>query len=370
MKKSDLFFMGCFLMIISLPFIFMDHKTTVSKKENRVLAAFPNIIITDGKIDIKDIVKFPQLLDNYINDRFGFKNSIVSLMNTLNQMSKRINGNVIIGKDGWLFYSSSDDGKNIDDFFKTNLLTDAEMTQLFANIKKRLEWCNSNDIKFILLIASNKHNVYPEYYPFVRPNGVTRMEQIMAEVPADIKDVIIYPFDYIIENKTKGIPLYFETDTHWNMAGACCASDVLLKHFEQMFPGTNFPEIKFDINISFDTHGDIVGMLGLTSYGKRTIPNLSPMAGWESYYQHLKNEGRNGVITKNNDQSLPRAVIFRDSFFTALEPFVSVNFSFVEYNWRQFIESDKNYILENKPDIIIWEIAERYISIIPHLAWD
>ena len=84
-----------------------------------------------------------------------------------------------------------------------------------------------------------------------------------------------------------------------------------------------------------------------------------------SYFQYVKNDGRNGVIAKNNDLSLPKAIIFRDSFFTQLEPFTSTIFSSAEYHSRWFTEADKNYILENKPDVIIWEMVERSMSRIP-----
>jgi hypothetical protein len=358
MKKLDLLFMGCFLMIISFPLIFMDHKSTIAKKENRILAVLPNLI-NDGKFEIETI---PRSLDNYVNDRFGFRNNIVLLANNLNRILKTVNGNVVVGKSNWLFYSNNIDGNNILDFFNLNLFSDVELTRFIETIRKRFEWCDSNDIKFIFLIAPNKHNVYPEYYPFVRPKGITRMDQVMNTLPDDIKDIVIYPLNYILKNKTNKIPLYFETDTHWNMTGAYCAFDILFNRFKQILPGANFQEIQFVTDISFDSSGDIVPMLGLTKYGKRTIPNMRPVAGWEAYYQYIKNEGINGVITKNNNQSLPNAIIFRDSFFSALEPFVSTQFSSVEYNWRWFSESDKNYILENKPDIIIWEVVERSIS--------
>ncbi|MDR2746351.1 MAG: hypothetical protein LBB77_02795, partial [Treponema sp.] len=324
----------------------------------------------DGKIELVNIEDVPRSLDNYINDRFGFRNTIVSLVNNFNRSSKKIIGQVIVGKNEWLFFSKPDNGNNIGDFFKANLFTDAEMKSFVENIRQRFEWCNKNNIEFIFLIAPNKHNVYPEYYPFIRPNGITRTEQIIAALPAELKDTVIYPLDYIIMNKTNSeIPLYFETDTHWNTAGAYYAFQILSGRFKQLFPGVDFQEIQFITDVSYDSSGDIGNMLNLAGYWKRTIPDMRPAAGWGAYYQYIKNEGTNGIITKNNDQSLPKAIIFRDSFFVALEPFVSTQFSSVEYNWREFNESDTNYILENKPDIIIWEVVERGISDIPYLTW-
>jgi hypothetical protein len=367
MKKGNLLFVVCFLFIISFPLVFIDRKSIVSEKENRVLATFPTLWENDRMIDIETI---PQIFDNYINDRFGFRNVILSLANIFNKTARTINGNVIIGKKDWLFYSRPDDGNNINDFFKLNLFTDDEINKFIENIEKRFEWCNSNNIKFVFLIAPNKHNVYPEYYPFDRPEGITRTEQIMGALPDHLKEIVVYPLDYMVRNKAGDMPFYFETDTHWNMAGAHCAFALLFNRVKQMFPSTEFPDIKFITDISYDSFGDIVPMLGFTSYGRRTIPNVYPMDGWETFYQYIKNERLGGVIIKNRQHSLPKAIVFRDSFFDVLEPFASSIFSSAEYNRKWFNESEKNYILENKPDIIIWELVERNITDIPNSVWN
>jgi hypothetical protein len=110
-------------------------------------------------------------------------------------------------------------------------------------------------------------------------------------------------------------------------------------------------------------------MTGLPSYGKRTIPVMRPVEGWERYYRYTKNEEKDGIVTENTDIALSRAIIFRDSFFTALEPFISTLFSSAEYHVRWFTEQDKQAILQNKPDIIIWEVVERATAGIRHLPW-
>jgi len=358
MKKIKLLFIIFFCLIISLPFLFMDRKSAISEKENRVLASFPDFSVFNMNY-------VPKSLDNYINDRFGFRNIFVKLAKTFISASSYINGDVIIGKENWLFYSNKVDGNNIADFFKLNLFNDDQIRIFINIINDRIEWCNNNDIKFIFLIAPNKHSVYPEYYPFERPEGINRTEQIMAAMPDNLKINIIYPCDILIKNKTEKLPVYSETDTHWNMAGAYCVFEALLDRLKYLFPETLFPKIDFTTDISYDSLGEIVPMLGFSEYGKRTIPNMYPANGWSNYYQYEKNNGLhgvNGIIIKNNDSSLPKAIIFRDSFFIALEPFTSTIFSSAEYNWRSFTEADKDYILENKPDIIIWETVERYIG--------
>jgi hypothetical protein len=184
----------------------------------------------------------------------------------------------------------------------------------------------------------------------------------MAALPDTLKDTVIYPLDILLQHKGGQTPLYFETDTHWNMAEAYLAYKILLDRIQQLFPQTSFPAIDFVTEISYDDSGDIVPMSGFSSYGKRTIPTMCPVEGWKQYYCYTKNERKDGIVTENTDIALPRAVIFRDSFFTALEPFISTLFSSAEYHWRWFTEQDTQAVLQNKPDIIIWEVGERLMG--------
>jgi len=372
MRKINILFIVFFLLVISLPLVFIDTKSKIAEKENRMLASFPNFLVfNNGKIDIKNIKDIPKSLDAYINDRFGFRSAYISLANTIISTSNNINGNVVIGKNGWLFYSSENDGKNIHDFFKLNLFSDAEISEFINSINKRIEWCNRNNIKFIFLIAPNKHNIYPELYPFRRPSGIIRTEQVINVMPDSIRGYFVYPKDILLEKKNKKIPLYYETDTHWNSVGAYYAFEILLERIKLLFPETHFPEINFITDVSYDSvGGDIVPMSGFTSYGKTTRPTITPVNGWDSYYQYIKYAERDGIIAKNNESSLPKAIVFRDSFFSALEPFTSTIFSSVEYHWRWFAEIEKNHIIDNKPDIIIWEIVERSIGGVPSMPFN
>jgi hypothetical protein len=366
MKKASFWFILTFLAIISLPLVFIDHKSVVSEKENRNLAVYPGIINNGNIVPINAL---PKSFDSYINDRFGFRNLAVSFINGINRNSKIINREVVIGKKNWLFYSNLKDGDNFNDFLKTNLFSNDEVERFIQNIEDRFEWCNEKGIKFYLLIAPNKHNIYPEYYPIDRPEGITRTGQIIHALPSSLKNIVIYPINELMQNKDSNYPLYHEIDTHWNASGAKCAFDVMSIKIKNDFPHIVFPEIIFTTDISYSSFGDIVPMSGFTSYGKNTIPNIHPAEGWDAYYRYIKNEELQEIITTNVNKALPKAIIFRDSFFTALEPFTSSIFGETEYNWRWFESAEKEYILQNKPDVIIWEFVERYMAGLPNSVW-
>ncbi|GHT59393.1 hypothetical protein FACS1894109_15220 [Spirochaetia bacterium] len=202
----------------------------------------------------------------------------------------------------------------------------------------------------------------------------------MNVLPENLKDVVIYPRDYILSKKSSELipPVetiqYYQYGTHWNMLGAMNAFDLLYQKIIDNFPDVVFPKLEYNIDIKNEPYIDSwLTTLGFTSasweyYNTHAI--IEPENKWTYYYTYTKNEDRNRVITENKNPGLPRAIIFRDSFFSALESFTSTMFSSAEYNWRWFNESEKGYILNNKPDIIIWEMAERYITGIPNATWN
>jgi hypothetical protein len=196
------------------------------------------------------------------------------------------------------------------------------------------------------------------------------MEHFLEGISGSAKEYVIFPLDHIVRNKSEGGLLYYETDTHWNMSGAFRAFELLRPEIAGFFPGTVFPAPDFETALSYGQGGDIVPMAGFSAYGGMTVPAVAPAGGWESYYLYLKNEGTGGVVTENRDSALPGAVIYRDSFFTALEPFTSLLFSSAEYHWRGFSAGEKEYLLETRPDIVIWEMVERYLGSLPQAAFD
>jgi len=65
------------------------------------------------------------------------------------------------------------------------------------------------------------------------------------------------------------------------------------------------------------------------------------------------------LVTEVPDPSLPRAVIFRDSFASRLVPFLSEHFSRAVYVWQN--DFDANVVIAEHPDVVIQEIVGRHL---------
>ena len=356
-QKIQILFIVGVLLVCVLPIVRFNRTGTVSERENRALASRPYLLV-ENRVNKNIFSEY----SNYFNDRFGGRNRLIALHTYMQHQVLRgalYNEKAIRGKAGWWFYLSSGDGDNLSDFTKTNLLSEEALEQFRTNVENTVAWCERQGIPCIFLVGPNKHSVYPEYYPIRRPEGKTRADQLMG-VLEDVGVPSVFPRDSIIAAKAGSeVPLYYETDTHWNPLGAFVAYEQLLPVLQVLFPERDFPVIEYDSRIEYSTTaGDILPMLAIAE-SRSTQPHVFPKDyEQEELYTYLKNEGVR-VHTKSAVAPDLRALVFRDSFFSALEPFVSPLFSEVEYVWRQFREEDKEYVLQYKPDIVIFESVER-----------
>lgn len=361
MKKIiQTFFIICFLLVLAVPSIRFNRYVTISEVENRHLAKRP-FLFTDNRININLFSEYSE----YFDDRFGGRDHLISLNQRIEQILHKnsilYNDYALQGKNGWFFYIDGSDGDNLRDFYKKNLMNQEQLSSWKENVKNTADWCDANGIKTIFLICPNKHSVYSEYYPFSRPNGQTRSEQLV-KVLEELNVSYVYPRDFLLQRKSDfDYPLYYETDTHWNPAGAYIASRLLKERIELYFPDIEFPEIEYQTEINYSMGaGDILPLIGVKE-SKSTQPKVKPVYFENSdLYFYEKNAGTDGVHTIGVNKNLPRALIFRDSFFDTLEPYVSPLFSEADYKWKFFRDEDKSYVLEYRPDIIIFECVERY----------
>lgn len=357
--KAQTAFAVAFLTVLFIPPLLLDWTSLVSQKENRILASKP-VIIVDGNINKNYFSQF----DAWISDHFGLRSILIALDAAIDQRSSSefmMTDRSLQGKDGWIFYTDDDDGQNLADFYKINQLNEVSLAKIERNVRESVEWFMKHGIKVLYFIAPNKHSVYGEYYPFGRPDGITRADQITTAIASGGADCI-FPRDLLLQRKeTAPFRLYFKTDTHWNALGAYYASEALLEKIEIFFPEIQFPNISYRINIENDTFcGDLVSMLNKPGMEERRVVNVAPDGSkLTDFYEYIKNDGRDGVHTLGTDKSLPRAIVFRDSFFSALEPFVSPLFSEAEYIWKDFTDADKEWILTYKPDVVVFERVER-----------
>lgn len=386
MKTVQVIFAALFLLIITTPLVLLDRNSEFSMLERRWLAQPPKIT-ANGTVDAKLLETLPRQIDAYIIDRFGGRSLAIFCMNNINflALGKSHDSRLLVGRDRWLFYIDTAIGDEFANFNKSNLYTESELAIFLDSFTQISDYCNGNNIKFIFLIIPDKPSLYPEKYPFPRPKGIALVEQILNALPENQGEKIIFPLDYFLSKKKESPHLlYFNNGLHWTKLGAYHAYELLYENLKADFPG--LPTLQFSFTPYRDTGEDNYALWwGIQKFSDFLILlNVAPIDGWGNHYSYvLSNDipiteysrpesiaamkGKFGMLTKNKDNSLPTALIMRDSYFVTLEPFISSIFSEVEYVWTQPEKRNLRYLmnLSEKPDVFIWEIGERGLKGIP-----
>ncbi|MCL2127912.1 MAG: hypothetical protein FWH38_06620 [Treponema sp.] len=387
MKTARFALTVLFLVIITVPLLLIDRKTPFSMLERRFLAK-PPTVFSEGKFNVKLAAALPAQVDAYVNDRFAFRSKIITFMKVVDfiVLGRSHDHKLLVGKDRWLFYIDKTLGDEHANFKKSNLFNASQMSRFMESLALVNNVCEENNVQFIFLIVPATSTVYPEMYPYPRPEGMSRTDQILAAMPDSVREKTIFPLDYFLEKKEeRPLPLYYNNGLHWTKLACYYAFELIYEKLLPDFP--NLPEIKFKFSPYIDPGEDNYARLwwGLEKFGRSLVMmNVEPLDGWESHYKYTvcdsveegfyntvvglnSRKGKYGIVTENKDKSLPTALVMRDSYFVDLEPFTSLLFSTAEYVWTQPEKRTIQYLIDapEKPDVFIWEFGERALEAIP-----
>jgi hypothetical protein len=167
--------------------------------------------------------------------------------------------------------------------------------------------------------------------------------------------------------------LFHKTDTHWNALGAFVGYKVVMQTIHRLLPSVRPVPVSAITPFTEVSKGlDLTGMLGISSLFPETqlrlrieppLPIRREEKGIMLTFVHELKEKRIPFAMVQENSDLPRAVVFRDSFFDALVPYFSRHFSRVVYYWHAGFEFDHRVVLHEKPRLVIQELAERFLMI-------
>lgn len=300
----------------------------------------------------------PPEYERLFNRRYSGHDKRVQAYNELllNVFDGIVFPNVLRGREGWLFWSGEG---NIDDYqnaypFKPQDLE--EITQKLGTVQAKLE---SVGIPFLVVVAPNKETIYPEFLPpgIEKIGERSRLDQLLAYLQENDSPVRVLDLRSRLVAEKAVCRVYYATDTHWNDSGAYFAYAEIISALQADLPQLQAARLE-DFHVERETlSGDLARLLLTnplpTEETLRLVPNHPRRA------RFLQKIDRTITITQVDDVTLPRALIFRDSFANSLEPYLAEHFSRAVYPWS--VSIDFELVREEKPDMVIYELAERYL---------
>lgn len=351
-----------FICLISLPAIWMNllPSEKISESENRTLKSKPVFNFTN-------ILSYPKEFTEYYEDNFGFKKTLTSLnsyykLKAFNASSKP--NSVNIGKDNWLF---SVDPINSGDYQNKKTYSPEELIKIKHNLEEAKQWHENRGIHFFVMILPIKSSIYSEYLPenMKKKNNISKLIQLRDYLEKNSSAKIIDLTNELLEAK-KIHHVYYKHDIHWNFDGGYLGYKKLIQNMAEFNADLKpITLVNYKKEINLKTNADLSKQLSLETILANEEPDYKRICDYpfeeitppEYSSTTLKQKTRRTIIRKSR---LPKAVVYRDSFFNMMITFFSENFSDCVYLWSD--EMSQEVIEKEVPNFVVYEMIEANID--------
>ena len=336
-------------------FFHVDYTPAINEK--RVLAQFPHLKSFPG--GLKEYIAG---LEACFNDHFGCRNQLIRWHIDWQLIFLRATGGsgpiIIIGRDNWLFYAQN---QMVEHYRGVRQFTPQNLRDWQALLEHRRDWLAQRGIKYLFVIAPDKHSIYSEHLPawMTKVHPETKLDQFFTYMRAH-STVEVVDLRPALLDARRIAPTYLKTDTHWNAFGGFVACQEIAKKLPGLEP---LSLDSFELKKTAADGGDLAGLLGLKMAEENAV-SLIPktnLPSLEVSANPARNPDYKGPSFAKNSQEKGVAVVFCDSFGPALMPFLDCCFG--KAASLQKHELDARWIEREKPDVVISEMVEREFNV-------
>ena len=329
---------------------------------------YPLVFLVAVGILLLSFVPIPKMNLPDLSNNFRWRQDLISAYSQLRLgLGDRVFYHVLVGQKGWLYYTA--DG-SMAEYQKTNGMKRKDLATLAGELDALNADLQREGKTFLLVIAPNKSSIYPQYMPAELPIiGQTSQLDQLLEYMSEHGSMHIVDLRSMLIEQSATSQVYYRTDTHWNDLGAYYASRDILNALAEKYPAlaayplTDYRRVKRP-----DQTWDLANIMGMPQLQEET---------WILTAKRTQLKG-NGRIQKNQrlpdgtsirrissqNATLPRLVIYHDSFYLPIEKFIEPRFGSVTalpYTLQPGVWSTR-WIQKETPDIVVIEIAERSLD--------
>ena len=259
------------------------------------------------------------------------------------------------GLDGWLFLRRVGDIDTLQGFSDLGEWRRRVLPGFVANFASRARRMAARGIPFVVVLAPEATGIYPDMLPEdAGPIETPTMAEHLAGALAEEGIKVVCPAARL--RAARGpIDVYQRLDSHWSAFGAfLCYREIL----EQLsIEGPCWRDIRYSVRNGF-------GDLSIHVIPERSgavhdteIPAISATAGANIFDNRARNVRRHQC-----EAGVGRALVIRDSFASALTPFLERTFAeTILVGGSPAMPDDA--IDHFAPDIVILEMAERSLLV-------
>ena len=267
---------------------------------------------------------------------------------------RRLAETVILGKNGYLFHT---DHESVEQVTGRLPLEWQELRAWQEATEARSAWCRANGVVFRMLIVPEKHVVYDDMLPDAAISPDRPALQLLAALSPRVRREVLYPAALLKQARASS-ETYFRTDTHWTEQGGFIAYQALLDSLPSGFIetpvqatelGTRDRAMIGDLAVRLEPEPEEVAV---------SLYHLTHRPFVLRY--HNKGVSRGSTIAYEGDPCGKRMLAFRDSFFNYLIPHLIP--ALARLVAVSSIDVHYDLVASERPDIIVFEIAERFLG--------
>lgn len=332
-----IFFVLCFIPSVGMLFY---HSQLA---ENRVLSEKPVVRTADGAWN-RD---YFQELQTYVAEHFAFRGELVAADSMIKYklFQSPCDDQVVIGKDGWLFF-----GETLADYAGVTL-SDKELDQIVKKMSEVADYIQNQGKQPLFVIVPNKNQIYPEYMPMrfgskKETSNLTLLQERMSESSVPYVDAY-----HILLNSKDTDELYLHEDTHWNNTGARLVLNEIYKLYGL---SDNYSLTGYTIEESHSP--DLYNILFPETQHCEAQHIYDDQKSYE-YIGRLHSLDDITIRTQSADGNGKSILVYRDSFGRALIPYMGAMFDNATFN--RSTPYDLSLVADTDCDYVLIELVER-----------
>jgi len=357
-----------FLVAVGLPAIvgWIQADVAVSAAEKRLLSPMP-----PWPTDWGELQRWPQRFEAYYDDHFGLRGPLAFAYSWLRfQLGDSPSPQVVRGTEGWFFLNGAMHGDPVGDYRNRNRFTPAQLQAFVEGLRIKQQWLRRRGIAYLFAVAPNKHTIYgdhlPRYLTKLAPeSALDQLVRVLARAP-DAPLLDLRPA--LRAARRSGLRPFQHTDSHWNLWGANHAQAALMEALAVRAGTKQRGRLRpaRDFRWSSQPGGDLALLMGL----QRILWEEVPQTDFPACARRTRRVAQDPLIVETRcTGGTGRILVFRDSFFDALQPYVSSYFAHAVYvDHRIDPELLRRLVARYRPDVVVEEWVERLLPMVPSAA--
>lgn len=302
--------------------------------------------------------------ESWVGDHIGFRDVIVGVNARIQYdiFDYLASENYYLGPKEELNYA---DAEMLKDYQHKNLYTEDELIEIASDYQYISDWLAGQGIQFYYVQCYDKHSVYPEQFMMgVNQYGEFSKTDRVIEALENRTDVNVVSFKEALLNEKKNNAVFsiWGDPTHWNQRGIYIGYREMIEAINAQNEG-QYREIKEDdFLITNEDHGiTLNGVIHEEDISEtfvlrepNSIVQLAPPA-FGSYAQ----DERHFLYINETAKNDKRVLIIGDSYFPTICTYLAESFYETGLIWADYTTEMQEIIEQWKPDILIYECAER-----------